>query len=220
MVRTFFLKQCLDLLFPPHEERGWKDSKDPHSENKKDAVEKPSTRDTEQRDEKSRAPKGGDERVWRHDGFFEIEGDQPRTTRKRPSFREKKDAVVAEHAEKAPAEPVKPSNPNFPILGRDRRAERGGHNHHSEKPENASVGDKEGNGGEAQRGSFPLRDRYGGGNNYGGRERFNGRQGYPPPRGGARVEKWKHDLFEEANAGPTQKNEEDQIAKVEALLAS
>ncbi|KAI8554612.1 hypothetical protein RHMOL_Rhmol05G0111300 [Rhododendron molle] len=198
-------------------ERGWKDSKDLHSER---AVEKPSTRDTEQRDEKSRAPKGGEERVWRHDGFFEIEGDQPRTTRKRPSFREKKDAVVTEHAEKAPAEPVKPSNPDFPILGRDRRAERGGHNHHSEKPEKASVGDKEGNGGEAQRGSFPLRARYGGGNNYGGRERFNGRQGYPPPRGGARVEKWKHDLFEEANAGPTQKNEEDQIAKVEALLAS
>lgn len=216
-LELFCYSNAFNLLFPPYEERGWRDSRDHNSER---AVEKPSSRETEQRDEKSRAPKGGEERVWRHDGFYEIEGDQPPTMRKRPSFREKKVEMISETAEKALAEPVKPSNPDIPIFGSERRAERGGHNHHSERPEKASVGDKEGNRGEAQRGSFPLRDRYGGGNNYRGRERFNGKQGYPPPRGGVRVEKWKHDLFEEANTSPTQKNEDDQIAKVEALLAS
>ncbi|CAA2999701.1 Hypothetical predicted protein [Olea europaea subsp. europaea] len=43
-------------------------------------------------------------------------------------------------------------------------------------------------------------------------------QGYRPT--GGRVEKWKHDLYEESNRSPTPKNEEDQIAKIEALLAS
>jgi hypothetical protein len=33
-------------------------------------------------------------------------------------------------------------------------------------------------------------------------------------------EKWKHDLFDDANKSPTTKNEEDQIAKIERLLAS
>lgn len=32
--------------------------------------------------------------------------------------------------------------------------------------------------------------------------------------------KWGHDLFEEANKSPARANEEEQIAKVEALLAS
>ena len=68
-----------------------------------------------------------------------------------------------------------------------------------------------------QRGGF--RERCGsGGTNYKERERFSGRQGYHP--GGTRAEKWKHDMFGEANRSPTTKNEEDQIAKVEALLAS
>ncbi|KAK9109750.1 hypothetical protein Sjap_017810 [Stephania japonica] len=35
-----------------------------------------------------------------------------------------------------------------------------------------------------------------------------------------RAEKWKHDMFDEANRSPTPKNEDDQIAKIEALLAS
>eukprot|EP00249_Psilotum_nudum_P015542 c25383_g1_i1 orf=306-1370(+) len=34
------------------------------------------------------------------------------------------------------------------------------------------------------------------------------------------VEKWKHDMFDEANRSPTPKNEEDHIAKIEALLAA
>ncbi|KAF5733205.1 hypothetical protein HS088_TW17G00745 [Tripterygium wilfordii] len=51
-----------------------------------------------------------------------------------------------------------------------------------------------------------------------GRDRYGGKQGYHSSNG--RVEKWKHDLFHEANRSPTLKNEENQIAKVEALLAS
>ncbi|CAN7074350.1 unnamed protein product [Brassica oleracea var. botrytis] len=36
-----------------------------------------------------------------------------------------------------------------------------------------------------------------------------------------RVEKkWDHDLFEEANKSPARANEDEQVAKVEALLAS
>ncbi|XP_038680965.1 uncharacterized protein LOC119981897 [Tripterygium wilfordii] len=73
--------------------------------------------------------------------------------------------------------------------------------------------------GEALRGGFPPRERYvGNGGNYRGRDRYGGKQGYHSSNG--RVEKWKHDLFHEANRSPTLKNEENQIAKVEALLAS
>lgn len=75
--------------------------------------------------------------------------------------------------------------------------------------------------GEAQRGVFPSRERYtngAAGHNYRGRDRFGERQGYHSS--GGRVEKWEHDLYHEANRSPTPKNEEDQIAKVETLLAS
>lgn len=48
-----------------------------------------------------------------------------------------------------------------------------------------------------------------------GAEGFVRRQGY----GGGRVDKWKHDMFDEVNQSPTSKNEEDHVAKVEALLA-
>ncbi|KAK9060332.1 hypothetical protein SSX86_021036 [Deinandra increscens subsp. villosa] len=68
---------------------------------------------------------------------------------------------------------------------------------------------------ETQRMKFEPRDRYGGGS-VRGRDRFNGQQ----LLSGGRVEKWKHDLYDDANTSPASKNEEDQIAKVEALLAS
>lgn len=59
------------------------------------------------------------------------------------------------------------------------------------------------------------------------RERNGGRHGQPGNKSerynginsSFKVEKWKHDLFEEANKSPNQKNEEEQIAKVEALLS-
>ncbi|GMQ01117.1 hypothetical protein CsSME_00047878 [Camellia sinensis var. sinensis] len=192
-------------------ERGWRDSKDQHSDR---ATEKTTPRDTEKKDEKSQA-RGSANRVWRHD--YEVEAGQQPPVRKRPSFREKKIEVNSENTDKVRTEPVKPSRPDRPLLESEKREERGGHNP-LEKP---FVRDGEANRGEAPRGSFPSRDRYGGsGSSYRGRERSNGgRRGYHPS-GGVRVEKWKHDLYEEANRSPTPKNEEDQIAKVEALLSS
>lgn len=62
------------------------------------------------------------------------------------------------------------------------------------------------------------------------RDRFTGSTGHDRARDGtyhrqghqvtSLSDKWKHDMFSEANRSPTPKNEEDQIAKVEALLAS
>ncbi|PSS26141.1 DEAD-box ATP-dependent RNA helicase [Actinidia chinensis var. chinensis] len=197
-------------------DRRWRDSKDQHNER---AVEKTTTRDKEQRDEKSQA-RGADNRVWRHDGFYEIEADQAPPARKRPSFREKKVEVDSENTDKAPAQPVKPTHPEPTLVGGERRVDRGGHNpRFSDRPGKPFLGDREANKGEAHRGSFSSRDRYGGNSNYRDRERFNGTRGYHLG-GGVRVEKWKHDLFEEGNRSPTPKKEEDQIAKVEALLAS
>lgn len=113
--------------------------------------------------------------------------------KKRPSFRETKVPVDAD--DKSAPEVAKPS-----ALGSE------------EKPPRLSD--------PQQRMKFQSRDRYGGGGFGGsnrGRDRFNGRQ---QGQSGGRVEKWKHDLYDEANKSPTSKNEEDQIAKVEALLAS
>ncbi|CAL5379099.1 unnamed protein product [Camellia sinensis] len=184
----------------------WKDSKDQHIER---ATEKTSICDTKQRVEISQA-KGVDHRVWHDNRFYEIEADRQPPARKRPSFREKKIPADFENADKAGAEPVRPSRPDQPSLGSERREEKGSHNcHYSDKPEMSFLGNREANRGEAQRGSFPSRDRYSGGSTYGGRG-----------PSGARIEKWKHDMFEEANRSPTPKNEDDPIAKVEALLAS
>ncbi|XP_052210648.1 protein decapping 5 [Diospyros lotus] len=201
-------------------ERGWwRETKDQHGER---AKEKTATRDVAPKIEKSQG-RGDENRVWRHDGFYEIEADRQPPVRKRPSFREKK-VTDSENVDKTGADPVKPSRPDRPFLGSERREDRGSHYpRYSDGPEKPSVGDREVKRGDVWRGSFQSRDRYGGGNNYRGRDRFSGRGG---GGGGYRpstvrvVEKWKHDLFEEANRSPSPKNEEDQIVKVEALLAS
>ncbi|XAR52925.1 hypothetical protein NMG60_11021260 [Bertholletia excelsa] len=191
-------------------ERGWwNDSKDQHSER---AMSKTGT---EQVDEKSKS-QGGDNRVWKHDGFYEIEVERQLPARRRPSFTEKKLPADPQTEGKAEAETLKPTHPERPLLGRERKEERGGHTlRYSDRPDKPFSGNRD-----TTRGSFPSRERYdGGGGYYRGRERFGGRRGNYRPSGG-RVEKWKHDLFEEANRSPTPKNEEDHIAKVEALLTS
>lgn len=231
------------MLFSPcflsFEERGWwrdskyqhgdrdtkdqlgdRDSKDKHLDR---AANKTVTDDTQKRDDKSEAQGSDKSRAWRHDGFFEMESNlppppPPPPARKRPAFREKKIPADHEITDKAATEAVKPSHPDRGMV-----SERGGRNlRHMGRPEKPLLGD----GplpyrGEAPRGSGPTA-RYGGGRgggNYRERDRFGGgRQGHRS--GGVRVEKWKHDLFDEANRSPTRKKEEDQIAKVEALLAS
>lgn len=81
--------------------------------------------------------------------------------------------------------------------------------------------------GENRRPSYHPREGFGpGAGGRWGRERWiDGRSGESsgPPQfggGGYQAERWKHDLFDEGNRSPTPKNEEDEIAKVEALLSS
>ncbi|KDP44496.1 hypothetical protein JCGZ_16329 [Jatropha curcas] len=194
-------------------ERQWRDSKDDRNER---AMDKSSTYDSRRRDEKSQTK--GDDNVWRHDGFFKMETEPPPPARKRPAFREKKMPADFEKTEKAATESARPGPPDRPTSVNERREERDRNPRHSDRSERPLLADKK----EAQRGGLFSKERYnsagGRGGNYRGRERFSGRQGYRTS--GTRLEKWKHDLFDEANKSPNAKNEEDQIAKVEELLAS
>lgn len=169
-------------------------------------------------------PQREDNHTRHRDGSSKVEVDAPTPARKRPAFREKKIAVDSENVDKAAvaSETKKSSDPHHPEDGRERREERGRDTRYSEKLNKHVTGDMGAKRDEIKRGGYPVRERYGngGGGNYRGRDRFGGRQGYRAGAGGTRVEKWKHDLFHEANRSPTPKNEEDQIAKVEALLAS
>lgn len=199
-------------------ERGWwKDSKDPDKDN--DRASGRTSYNSQQRDDKPQAAK--EDR--HHGGSSKLEVDAPAPARKRPAFREKKITVDNESGEKAAmvSESKKSSDPHQPQEGRERREERGRDTRYSEKLNKHVNGDMATKRDEVKRGGYPARERYGngsGGGNYRGRDRFGGRQGYRAS--GTRVEKWKHDLFHEANRSPTPKNEEDQIAKVEALLSS
>ncbi|XP_024980567.1 hepatoma-derived growth factor-related protein 2 isoform X1 [Cynara cardunculus var. scolymus] len=186
----------------------WKDSKDRQSG--RTTNRSSNNDDTKPRDEKTRG-QGVDHRAWRYDGSYKTEPDLKQPSKKRPSFRETKIPIDAGTDDKSAPEVAKPS-----AVGSERKEERG------KPPEKPPVDRRlSGERDPQQRMKFQSRDRYGGGGGgFGGsnrgRDRFNGRQG----QSGGRVEKWKHDLYDEANKSPTSKNEEDQIAKVEALLAS
>lgn len=195
-------------------ERGWwRDSRDQHNERTEN---KTATNDTGRRDDRAKDEKGS----WRHDGFFEMQAAAP-PVRKRPAFREKKIKVKSENADGAATETVKPAHPDRAAEGSGKE-ERGYNARHLDRSDKPFAGDGAPNRREPQRDTFSSRERYRGGGsgdrNYRGRERFSGRSGFHSS--GTRVEKWKHDLYHEANRSPTPKNEEDQIAKVEALLAS
>ncbi|XP_015901606.3 uncharacterized protein LOC107434636 isoform X2 [Ziziphus jujuba] len=196
-------------------ERGWwRDSRDQHKERTEN---KAGTNDTWQQDERA---KGDEKDSWNHGGFFEMEADPP-PARKRPAFREKKIQAHSGSADKASADTVKSSYLDLPSES-GKREERGYSGRHLDSSEKPFSGDKAAPyRRETQRTGFLSRERYGGGGdgNYKGRDRYSGgRRGYCS--NGTQVEKWKHDLYHEANRSPTPKNEEDQIAKVEALLGS
>nr|XP_043626869.1 uncharacterized protein LOC122598343 [Erigeron canadensis] len=137
----------------------------------------------------------------RLDSSYKGPSDLKQTSGKRPSFRETKLPVDAGTSDK-PATQVNDDRT-------ERKEERG-------NPQEKSLVNRHRT--EMQRTRFQSSNRNGGG--FGGsfreRDRFNGRQG----QSGGYGEKWKHDLYDEANKSPNTKNEEDQIAKVEALLAS
>ncbi|KAJ0010135.1 hypothetical protein Pint_33686 [Pistacia integerrima] len=194
--------------------------RDSRSQRNERAADKKNAYDTQPRDEKSQG-KGVDSSVWRHDEFFKLDTDPQPPAQKRRAFREEKISLDSENVDKAEEESVKVSRPNRPALGSERREQRGRDSHHSDRVKKPPTGDRLPNRGETQRVGYLSGQRYGGGGgrgDYRGRDRFDGRQGFSPNV--TRGEKWKHDLFQDANRSPNPKDEEDQIAKVEALLAS
>ncbi|CAJ2630422.1 uncharacterized protein LOC123881935 isoform X3 [Trifolium pratense] len=171
----------------------------------------------DQRDEKSLKKLDGN--FQRRESFSERK-DDPTPVRKRPAFREKKITVDSGEANPAATVAVKSSHTDYPPRN-ERKEERSSNPNHLDRPEKKIAEDRAPNNREARRDGFSSRVRYGGngGNsNYRGRDKFNGRQDYHPVK--TQTEKWKHDLYQEVNKGPTAKNEDDQIAKLEALLAS
>lgn len=185
------------------EREGWKGSRDRQSGR---ATNRSSTND----DTKPRDVKTGS------DGSYKVEYDSKQTSRRRPSFRETKILVDSGIGDKSATQTAKIPE------GSERKEERGKPIEKSlvDQPDRRLSGERDPHRTEMHRMKFQSRERYGGGGNggFGGsiRGRNNGRQG----QSGGLAEKWKHDLYDEANKSPTSRNEEDQIAKVEALLAS
>ncbi|CAM8981267.1 unnamed protein product [Rhodiola kirilowii] len=189
-------------------DRGWgKDSRDRHGDREASRFR---NYGTHSRDDKV-MDRGNGDRAWRHDGFFELEANRPQpASRKRPAFSEQKMAIEDDKKEQK---------------NNNERDERGNHIHISQQLDRDRgmrrpfTGDRGvSNWGERQDFGPVSRDRFAGsGGNYRDRNMANARQG-PRPTGPS--DKWKHDMFSEATRSPTPKNEEDQIAKVEALLAS
>lgn len=155
--------------------------------------------------------------VWRHDGYFRMEANPKPSTRKRPAFREQKAPADPGKTDKAASNAATPNTQDRAVAS-EKRDERRFNSKLTDRPERPPAWNRELAKGEAARSD--SRDRYCGvSSRYRGSERFNPRQGYYRTDGG-RVEKWKHDLYDEANKSPNPKNEEDQISKIEALLAS
>lgn len=227
-MNIIFIQHILSLFSLFFKERGrWSDPKDRSGDRVGDKME---VHDTQKRDVKIQV-QSDENTIWRHDGFFELQADAP-PLRRRPAFREKKlSPELVDVAGAVATESAKPSHLDRPVMGSMRREEKGGYRlHGSDKAERsvkeanertARAGDGGPHRGEIQRVGYSSRERFNAGGGSRGRERFNGRYGdrNQDRQGGFHVEKWKHDLFDEANRSPTPKNEEDQIAKVEALLA-
>ncbi|KAG5238707.1 hypothetical protein OIU76_015187 [Salix suchowensis] len=186
-----------------HRFRDSKDDRGGRTDNKAAAY------DSRQRDEKPRG-KGDNKSVWGHDSFLKMEAElPPPPVRKRPAFREKK---IPMETDKATVEPARTNHSHRPLSVSERREERDRNPRHIDRSDRQAAGNRE-----VKKSDLASRERFGGGN-YRGRERFSDRQSYHPS--GTRGEKWKHDLFDDSNRSPTTKNEEDQTAKIEALLAS
>lgn len=193
-------------MFLYYEEHRFRDSKDDRGERTEN---KAAAYDSRQRDEKPRG-KGDNRSVWGHDSFLKMEAElPPPPVRKRPAFREKK---IPMETDKATVEPARSNHSHRPLSVSERREERDRNPRHIDRSDRQAAGNRE-----VKKSDLASRERFGGGN-YRGRERFSDRQSYHPS--GTRGEKWKHDLFDDSNRSPTTKNEEDQTAKIEALLAS
>ncbi|KAF3604850.1 hypothetical protein DY000_02049831 [Brassica cretica] len=159
------------------------------------------------RDQSSR--RAGDDRrdqdksTWRHDRFHESDDTKGALSRKRPAFREKKIPEESRNnTNRTRTEDAKDTNLN------NRRQNERNWRSNNERP--ATGRDRVWNRDDGSRQSYRTdRDGF----NRNGRTGLNGSW--------TRAEKkWDHDLYEEANKSPATANEEEQIAKVEALLSS
>ncbi|KAH9606625.1 hypothetical protein KSS87_013061 [Heliosperma pusillum] len=195
----------------------WKDSRDVERATRRTAG--PNLIEKEKPD-----ARGGDSRNWRHDRFFEMEKNSDPPTKKRRQFREEKLPPESNPATYVTAVPSKDIQLTNSTKAAERREERDRTHRPLERNDNDRSFVKSRppfNRERGERTDMPPRNRFNNGGEYDGRyrgrENFGGGQGYQSG-GSGRVEKWKHDLYDEANASPT-KNEEDPVAKVEALLS-
>ncbi|KAL5217842.1 hypothetical protein ABZP36_018526 [Zizania latifolia] len=167
--------------------------------------------------------------TWKHDGFFELEEEAPHAKRRQP-FKEmgmpldgkesapsvtEPDSISHKHDQPGPTSAIGEERRNYhpqgfdrhggPFIRSDDRGMRRGFSDHR------SAGQRNGY---DSRGRFAGRGR--------GRDRLNspyGGRNNTFQAAGDQAEKWKHDLYDQTNRSPTPKTEEEQIAKVEALLA-
>ncbi|CAI9786272.1 unnamed protein product [Fraxinus pennsylvanica] len=140
-----------------------------------------------------------------HDGYYKIEADPKVPALKSPAVSKQKFLADPKKTRKAAANPVI-LNPEDHAMESEKREERGLTFRHFGTREKAFVEKREGNRGKALRGNVSLREKYGASDKYGRTNRVIPRQGYPPT--GGYVEKWKHDLYNEASRSPTPKNED------------
>ncbi|KAK3150790.1 hypothetical protein QOZ80_3AG0237810 [Eleusine coracana subsp. coracana] len=178
--------------------------------------------------EQDHQQKDGDS-TWKHDGFFQLEEEAP-LAKRRPPFQEMKMSVEEESAPSVSELDSKSGKPDRPgttaAMAREERTHyrsQGFGNHRAfVRPDDQSFrrgfADHRSDGhrpGYDSRGRFPGRGRM-------DRDRFHNPNGWRSNEYQAtsdQGEKWKHDLYDQTNGSPTPKTEEEQIAKVEALLA-
>ncbi|KAL6867644.1 hypothetical protein ACP4OV_015668 [Aristida adscensionis] len=166
--------------------------------------------------------------TWKHDGFFQLEEEAP-LAKRRPPFQESKMSLEQETGPVVTAPDARSQKPDQPGSSSAVREER--RNYHTRgfgnhrqfvRPDDRSF--RRGfpdYRNDAQRNGYDSRGRFAG---RGGmdRDRFNNPYGgryNAQPTTGDQGEKWKHDLYDQTTRSPTPKTEEEQIAKVEALLA-
>ncbi|KAM0851052.1 hypothetical protein ACQ4PT_052668 [Festuca glaucescens] len=167
-------------------------------------------------------PQNDVDSTWKHDGFFKLEEEAP-VAKRRLGFKEM--GMPLEEQGSAVTEPDarsrKPDQRGLTSgMGEERR------NYHSR--EFVRPDDRGARGGfsdyrsAGQRNGYDSRGRSFAGRGGGGRDRFDyqyGGRNNMHEAAGEQTEKWKHDLYDQTDNTPGPMTEEEQIAKVEALLA-
>ena len=154
--------------------------------------------------------------TWKHDGFFKLEEEAP-VAKRRPGFKEV--GMPLEGHESALTEPdAKSRKPDQPGLTSGMGEERRNYHSRDDRGTWRGFSDYRSAG---QRNGYDSRGRFAGRGGR-GRDRFDyqyGGRSNMHEAGGDETEKWKHDLYDQTDSTPAPMTEEEQIAKVEALLA-